>query len=371
MKKSLSVKLLKYFLSPIISSSLLATPLLAADKNPYPPLTESSLSQLQLKMFPGSSKTPSCKVLSRGPKARLEEIDPALNDFTERLLKTLKDKDEDELGRYFHPRVRKQKDRISIGTKLFATLRGRYEEPWDFSIFRVFALSLPEADKPVIPCTEDSVNITALYGYPLEFGVWIQMMSPNELSRIFMIVVPHVKEGKWYVGGLHIQQWSFQGKDYESWAKEGIAAIEAKDDITAFARFDVAQKMLFGGDFLEFPIKNEILGSRNQSILKEDVLKKAVAITGNPNIVYIGTALNPSGLAFLVREKIVKDLSTNEMREACKRSGKAMLDAGWLKHEINGINCDFIYPNNNPKQQGEIGGFYYSKRELEKVAGKK
>ena len=326
-------------------------------------LSEADLEKVRLQIFAEGAKSPSCKIISRGPGVKLESIDASLQLFTSNLLDALKNTKEEQLETFFHPRL---KGAGNIGRRLFATLRNRYATPWDFSVSRVFALYTVSGEKLVLPCPDDNIAITALYGYPIQFGIVFSMMAQNELSRIFALVVP--RQGVWYVGGFHIQQWTFMSKDFEAWANEGIEAMKSGDNTNAYLKFDIAQKMLFGGDFLSYPIKEKILESRAAAMSKEGFLDKIKQTSKNSALVYAGTALLNDGPGILIRERLTKDVTTPEIKEACTKSAKAMLDAGTIKPDMGGVQCDFIYPGENPKKQGQVGGFYLSHKQIAESA---
>ena len=339
--------------------TLVSTMAFSGQDNRPTAFNDADLEKLRLAIFAGEAAKPSCKAVSRGPGVKLEALDASLQQFAANLLECLKNGKEEQLETYFHPRL---KDKGNIGRRLFATLRSRYATPWDFSVTRIFALNTVNGDKTELTCHADDIAITTLYGYPLQFGVIFGMMAQNELSRIFALVVP--RDGVWYIGGFHIQQWTFMTKDFEVWTAEGLDAMKAGDPMNAYIKFDIAQKMLFGGDFLSYPIKEKILASRSVALTKEAFLTKIQEAAKNGAIVYAGTALLNDGPGIIIRERLTKDATTPELKDSCHKSAKNLLDAGVIKGDMGGVQCDFIYPGDNAKKQGQLGGFYLARKEI-------
>ncbi|MBF0443487.1 MAG: hypothetical protein HQK54_16390 [Oligoflexales bacterium] len=320
------------------------------------------IKKLTENLFPEkkAKPAPACKVLDRATLSKLKETELGLSLFTQNLVKYLNENNEKQFEELFHPRLRNKSE--NLGTKFFASLRHGYIKPWQFSIYRIFSLFTVNGDKQDIECPEENIMITSVYGYHLQIGLWVQLMSQNELARIYFPIVP--AKDKWYLGGVHIQQWTFKEKDYEKWVKEASGSLEKGDRLGAFLRLDVAQKMLFGGNFISFKVKNQIITARDESYKKEDLLKEVSSLIKSSNIVYIGTILGNDGIGLIIREKIEKDYTTAELEKKCLEMGYALIDGHILKPGLGGIKCDFIFEGEDPGRDGQLGGFYKSRNEL-------
>lgn len=313
---------------------------------------------LQKKLFAGVQQ-PACQIVSRGPGVKLQDVDKSLNDFVQSVFTKLQEGSGSGFKPFFHPQLRVKSD---IGERIMAIFAKTYRKPWQFSVYRVYALFSPKADKIDIACPDDQVTISGRYGYKVQFGVWLQIMGQNELGRIFLSVSP--REDKWYITGWHFQQWSQSGKDYEAWTKAGTDAFNAKKPILAHMSFDVAQKLLFGGEFIDFDVKKQIIAARDQAITKEGWLEKAQSLLKSKDEIYIGTVLAEDGVGILLRERVPTGYATNELQKRCLSKGKALIKEGWLAPGSGGLRCEFVLPGEDPDREGTLGSLFYTRSDL-------
>jgi hypothetical protein len=314
--------------------------------------------KIRKRLFAGAEDKAACSILSRGPYVNLKETDSGLEKFVGDFLAKLKEKDS-KITPFFHERLRLKDD---FGDKLFSSLKVTYKQPWDFSIFRVFALNSPHGDKSDINCPEDNVVVTTAYGYPLQLGVWVQLLSQSELGRILAMVAP-TKSG-WRVVGLHMQQWTQNGKDYEAWRQESSGYRAKGNEPLAYLSSDVSQKMLFGGTFLTFPVVTEIIAERDAVMTKENLRKRIGALLPDRDIPYAGTVLAEDGPGWLIRERLTQDQPTNELMRRCLAAGKKLISDGWITKDWGGINCNFLLPGEPAENPGKLGGFYFSQKDI-------
>lgn len=306
-------------------------------------------------------KVPACVVADRGPGISVEKVDLKLDQFLEAILSNLRHEEHQKFREMFHPRAKAPHD---IGEKIFANIKNTYEKPWQFSVFRLWALYDAGASKEHIPCPGDEgVTLTTRYGYPLQFGLWLQVMGQNELGRIFVAVVPD-RTGAWKIGGWHFQQWTHQGKDSSQLVQEALAAENNKDIITAYVKLDVAQKMLFGGEFLTYPVKEEILKHRASLLKSEDWLERVKNVSKNPEVVYAGTALGKDGIGYLLRQRVPGELTVEDLRKKCDYLASNLREAKWIHEQTGGLKCEFLMPGETPEREGKLGGFYLTRQDI-------
>lgn len=306
-------------------------------------------------------KVPACVVADRGPGISVEKVDLKLDQFLEAILSNLRHEEHQKFREMFHPRAKAPHD---IGEKIFANIKNTYEKPWQFSVFRLWALYDAEASKEHIPCPGDEgVTLTTRYGYPLQFGLWLQVMGQNELGRIFVAVVPD-RTGAWKIGGWHFQQWTHQGKDSSQLVQEALAAENNKDIITAYVKLDVAQKMLFGGEFLTYPVKEEILKHRASLLKSEDWLERVKNVSKNPEVVYAGTALGKDGIGYLLRQRVPGELTVEDLRKKCDYLASNLREAKWIHEQTGGLKCEFLMPGETLEREGKLGGFYLTRQDI-------
>lgn len=310
----------------------------------------------------GSSKeTKSCRVVSKGPKVHLNSIDPKLETLITSFIEAIKNHKPDKFKSLFH---KKTKVKADIGDRILSILKNSYKKPWDVTVFRVFALNNMDGDKSAIHCKSDQVSITPIFGYKFQVGAWIQIMAQNELARLYLATAP--TNNQWKAVGLHIQQWTFEGMDHEGWINTGLELAKT-NKVRSHMSFDVAQKLLFGGDFLTFDVKHKILEEIDLQLSKTSWLELANQKLGDGNIVYIGTLLAPEGLGILLRYRVDKQLTMTEVQKKCRSSGNKLLKLKWLARNKGGIRCEYILPREDPDKEGILGSQYFTYKDLSKV----
>lgn len=315
-------------------------------------------SALQKKLFNGVQQ-PACQIVSRGPGVKLQDVDKSLNDFVQAVFTKLQEGKGSGFKPFFHPKLRVKSD---IGERIMAIFGKTYRKPWQFSVYRVYALYSPQADKVEVACPEDQVTINGPYGYKVQFGIWLQIMGQNELGRIFLTVSP--RDDKWFITGWHFQQWSQSGKDFEAWSKAGTDAFNAKKPVLAHMYFDTAQKLLFGGDFVTFDVKKQIIAARDQSMTKETWLEKTQELLKSKDDIYIGTVMAEGGVGILLRERVPTGYATNELQKRCLAKGKTFIKEGWLPPNSGGLRCEFVLPGEDESREGKLGSLFYTHADL-------
>lgn len=313
---------------------------------------------LQNKLFKDVQQ-PACKIVSRGPGVKLQDVDKSLNDFVQTLYQKLQEGSGKDFKPFFHPQLRVKSD---IGERIMAIFGKTYRKPWQFSVYRVYAMFSPKADKVEVACPEDQIVLSGRYGYKIQFGVWLQIMGQNELGRVFLAISP--REDKWFITGWHFQQWSQSGKDFEAWTKAGTDAFNAKKPVLAHMYFDVAQKLLFGGEFVDFDVKKQVLAARDQAMTKDAWLEKVQALLKSKSEIYVGTLLAEDGVGILLREQVSTAYATNELQKRCLAKGKALLKEGWLAAGSGGLRCEFVFPGEDPEREGKLGSLYFTRKDL-------
>lgn len=300
-----------------------------------------------------------CIRLSRGPGVDLETANPGLHQLLTKLMQHLNKRESKNFQKLFHPRAKVEHD---FGERVFSILGHRYDKPWIFSVFRVWAILHPEKQRVSISCEDEAeYTINSRYGYERQYGVWLQIMGQNELGRIFLAISP-VNDQLW-ITGFHIQQWTHLGHDWEYWTLQGNKALEEKDRLKAYVHYDVAQKLLVGGDFINHIARDEIINQRNQLYTPEKLIAEIQEALKDNKIVYAATILSRDGTGLLVREMLSKIPSTHDLQKRCHQFGKTLYEKARLKGD-GGVRCSFIVPGEAIDKEGQLGGFYLSQQDL-------
>ena len=92
-----------------------------------------------------------------------------------------------------------------------------------------------------------------------------------------------------------------------------------------------------------------------------DTISGALAPT---KIVKVGSVLAPGGFGLLLRFGLEKELSSNAMKDLCKKSLKSLNDKFSELQETAGGFCGFALPQEPPDKDGVFGGIYLSRSEF-------
>lgn len=325
-----------------------------ADEGPI----ASSLEETVIKAIYSDTPTTGCTRIGQGPKAKLENIDSQLNLMLHDVLKFLSGDSSVNIHKLFHKRTRVKK---RIGKEIQSILKKTLIEPFNFSIYRIWTMYSEDLNKHIHQC-EEGVSITSLYGYKVQFGVWIQVLARNELARIYVSIVPN--KSSWKIAGFHIQQWTHLGKDFEAWTREALEDKANGQTVTAWTKFDTAQKMLFGGDFLSYTVRSAILENRDQTFSREKLRAFINNQLNDADIAYVGSMLGSDGAGLLIRERLKKEISVNDMKARCNNLGRRLIKVNAISNSSGGIYCGFLAPREDPTKDGALGGFFIPRKQL-------
>jgi hypothetical protein len=322
-------------------------------------LTSSSLSAT--KATPPSPQLPQCELISKGPGVALQTQEILLHNFLNEFLDAARTDKWGKIEGLFHPRAKRTKD---VGDKMKAILQNRYDTPWQFSVFRVWRISIPYARKAILDSCPESggAQIIAQNGYETQYMVWLQIMGQNELGRIMLAVAPD--KGRMYATALRLQQWTQQGEDAEVWVQRAEERFKADQKIPAYLALDVAQKLLAGEDLLIYPRQRQIIDARNGIVSQAELVKKLNETLNINTIAYIGSLLTKEGTGILIREVIEKQEVTSILQERCKSRAEGLIKMGWLVAGKTGLRCNYIFPGMDPEKDSQMGGFYFAPEDL-------
>jgi hypothetical protein len=312
---------------------------------------------LDNKSAPPQSAT--CFLLDRGPGVQLKEQNPGLHQLVNQLMTQLKNEEPKGFDKLFHPRAKVKPD---TGERTFAILKHRYQQDWNFSIFRVWAFFHPEKQKDIHHCEDDqSLSLVTDHGYQLQYGVWIQIMGQNELGRIYATIAPY--KNRLWVTNFHIQQWTHNGQDWQSWVEAGNKALADNKRIKAYIAYDIAQKLLDGGHLIIYKIKKDIIEQRDKLFTQQKLVKAINQELDKHAIVYAGTIMTKKGTGLIVRIQLAKMIPSTEMRTRCKAIGRNLIETPWLQGK-GGLRCSYILKGQPVDRDSRIGGYYFNQNDL-------
>jgi hypothetical protein len=290
----------------------------------------------------------------------LQDSEVTLHSLLEKFIADLQQNKFEQLNEYFHPRAKVKSD---IGDKIQSIISNRYNAPLQYSVFRVWRLTSPNASKTVLEnCPEsDTAKIIGSFGYERQFAVWIQIMGQNELGRLILSIAPD--KGKLSIVGFRIQQWTQSGEDWRAWAGHAEEAEGKKNTKQAYLAYDIAQKLLDGKDFVTYPIQPALKQKRDEMFSQLKLVETVNKDLGIETTAYVGTLLAKEGCGIFLREYISKELPTSTLHDMCVTRGKTLQKTGWLS-QTQGLRCNYLFKGMDPQQDSGLGGFYITADDL-------
>lgn len=321
----------------------------------YAKETDETVSTLRKKIF-GDEKWQSkaCEVVSKGLKDELKGVDEKLHQFIGSIIEDHKEINLAAFKNKFHPRLGMTEKTLK---SVFDDIALTYGRPTSFTIYRIWALNTVDGSPDLLPCFEDRLAIGSHYGYPLQFGVWIQVMGESELGRIFASVVP-ARDIGWRIGAWHLQQWTHKTKDPQKWVEEALEDFEKKAILPAYVKLDIASKLLDGGGYV-YPMFLEDVKVTKESYLNGMTFEKLVQsiIGSKAKIAYLSSIFARDGAGLLVRFEVAKDATVQQTRELCE-AATAKLHAHAKEVHLGGIKCSFVVPGESKDKDGRLGSIF-------------
>ncbi len=318
---------------------------------------------LRKKIFSANIDKPDCSVVVRRLSDELVPVDSSLKTFLDTLLQGLREKKPSLLKPLFHPRL-KVKDAQT--ENIFQTIGSSVVEPWEFSVYRMWAINLPGGKSADISCENGDVELTPHINYPLQFGLWLQIMGRNELGRIYLSIVPDPK-GTWRIGAFHIHQWTHLGKDPQAWAE--LAQLDEKSGtkLPAYLKYDIAAKLSNVSYFVQTKLKQQIVAARDALYSKDRLLVEMQKLYKDFPISYVDSVLASDGAGMVFRIIVKGEESAVQLKELCMKLGKQFYSDPVNRKSLGGLRCSYALPLEKPEQEGILGGRFFAKTEFLKI----
>ncbi len=311
---------------------------------------------LRLSLFK-NPKEPSCQTVKTHPRGETD-IDPTLSRFLVSLINTIQKKNDKDLQPLFHPRLNVSLNALA---EILARMDNTYGAPLDISIYRLWALNTADGSPQTLSCPGERLHVYAQYGYPLQFGLWLQAMGTKELGRIYVSIVPVA--GTWQIGGFHVEQRTHESKDAESWASEAEKDKAKGLKESAFAKYDLAVKLSDAGKLLELADHEELIKKRD-AVQSRSEWEKSIMDAAKPaQVLYSATILVIGGAGIVIRQKIDAEISVEAMKKDCKALTQRIKDKSWSGGLV-GVRCAYNLPKEDPKTDGALGGLFVAFSEL-------
>ncbi|MFK7872946.1 MAG: hypothetical protein AB8C84_07205 [Oligoflexales bacterium] len=317
------------------------------------PLLPLPVESIRSQIFSAESPAASCVRLF--PK----QIPSGAQEKLKILLKSIKEQDAIELSQLFHPRLKMTPSKI--GQALIQMKLG-LKGPLEVSMHRFWALQNVENSIQSLSCPYTTeVSLYPQYGYPLMFGVWIQILGQEDLGRVFVTFVPH--HDRWVLGGFHYMRWSYHGLSYEHLLQRGEQRRLVGDTFGARMWFDLSGKYLSGAGLYELPIQKEIFQFRDQVLPENEWKFEVQKLLPGHKVKHIASLFTVDGFGLLIRTQIVHKPS-DSLTEQCQGIIKSLQKSNpvWWGG-ISGVRCSFVMAGENFLQEGRLGYIYLPTRQ--------
>lgn len=316
------------------------------------PPENSPKEKLRLAIFGADSVNAGCLPIRMTPKKAGPENDPDLDIFVREIVAAVESRDEMKLQPLFHRRT--NTGLAAIGES-FARMASVVGPPLNASVYKLWALNTVDGSPKGLACNDEGATAFPLYGYPLQFGLWLQILGKAEIGRIYISIVP--ADGRWNIGSYHFHQWTHAEKDPGSWVKEAFKAKDTGDLVGAYMRFDLAKKLLAAGKFLEIPAAVDAESARESVMSSEKFLDTVRMGASKDDLPFIATLLVVDGVGLLYRLRVPDEISTNDIKSRCLTHVTNVKKQPWAKG-IMGVRCSFLMPKELAEKEGGLGGIY-------------
>jgi len=315
------------------------------------------------KIFGKNSSKAACAVISRGLKYN-KVRDPNLIGFIKTIQSAVANKDHSKLVPLFHPRL---KVKPTVVERMLISFSGTYGgNKFDVTPYRVWALNSPNGHATLTECTDDKLSLRSFYGYPLQMGILFQVTGTEEIGHSYIAAVP--KKDKWYIGAWHKMQWTHNGRDPEWWVDQGLEEAKKDNKMAAYAKMDIAHKLMDGGAFVYYQLRKDAEATRDSYLKASDWKKYFDDLLPDEKIVHAGTALIEDGAGIILRYVVDHNLPSNKLRDKCRKIGIRIYRESWTKN-MGGLKCSMVTKYEDPKREGSLGGNYFTAAELRKGNG--
>ena len=311
-----------------------------------------SIASIATSPVPTTTPTPqarSCRALTSKSLTSFAEVEPQVNQLIAAIVSAINKENSKALQALLHPRL--QRNQVDLGT-FFNRLRFIYRAPWTINVTRLWALHTAESVAE-LHCATDTLYLKPLYGYDLQYFLWLSVVGKQELGRV---IIPLVNSrGKWVIGALHTRQWTHLGFDFNDWLTKAMQA--QAQPMHAWALFDITQKLLQDSPFMRFP-QRAALFKAQQQIMPTAQWQTKIKKTASPyTVLFVNSIFTPDGVGILLRLQLTKALSGRDLNHTCRTLLDVFKQQQWFAN-LRGIKCSFVVKGEPTDREGVLGGIY-------------
>lgn len=290
-------------------------------------------------------------------KASFSYVDPGLNKLLDLLASGLENKDQPSLRKLFHPRLNVGSSAIN---GVFGKMKASLGKKVEASVHTLWALYTKDKSADDILCSEEEMTISPQYGYELQFGVWISLLGEKELGKVYATIVP--SNGHFYIGAFHFQVWTHKSKNHLDWIAEADKDYEKKDFVSAYIKYDLAKKLIFGNTHFKLQIEDKIQNFLESNLNKNAWETELANIVSPEKIIYATSILTREGAGLKLRFLIPKELSAVDIKKHCKEKYTMLMNkTPWFKN-LDGLRCGYNLPHEAKlNKDGFLGSIFVDK----------
>ena len=298
-----------------------------------------------------------CQPLTQSGLTTFAAVAPAVNKLITAIVTAIRAENVKALHTLLHPRL--QRRDIDLGA-FFTRLRFIYRAPWTLNVTRLWELR-PAQSVAELHCAADTLYLKPLYGYELQYFLWLSVVGKKELGRVIMPLVNN--KNKWVIGALHTRQWTHLGLDFNDWLEKAMRA--QSEPLYAWALFDITQKLLQDSPFMRFP-QRHALHRAQQAVLPSAKWHTKIKKTAAPHrVIFSNSILTPAGIGILLRLQLAQELSGKDLNRTCQTLLTSFKKQPWFKN-FHGIKCSFVVKGEPTDREGVLGGIYLPRQEASK-----
>ena len=261
---------------------------------------------MSLKMFLLGGLFASQALFGKVPTCRELEPQEKLAEEAQKVLDAFLLFQPENLVRKIHPRLKVSMKEISslishVSIGGGGHLRG--------SVYKLWFIDNPSHEAKYVPCGE--AQVLTHYGYEQQVSVFLEFTGDSETLRTYFTLVP--KEGKWLIGSLKSQKWTYLKKDPSAWLAESLK--QKTQPIFFFMHADLALKLADWSPLLKLRLGDEIRKIKEKTFPDKMFLESIQALLGPFSLHQIQTLFAQDGVGLKVILKKSPDLIGTEKME--------------------------------------------------------
>lgn len=269
-------------------------------------------------------------------------VGEGLGSFLYTLLKALEQKDYKTLASLMHPRLKANENSVAKtihGLNLGKSITISYHQIW--------AVYSHDHSSDNIPCPSEELSLSPHYNYPLQFMLWFSLRGEKELARLIATVVP--TGGELYLGTLYSHMWTHATKPPMQWVAEGDQEQASDALMSAYVKYRIAQKLLYGGSYIRLFFSDKITQFLKTNISSNTWLTNLRTLLPTQNDEKLTSAsaiLAEDGAGILFKFSLPSTWNFKTKENHCQQNLNKLMTQTWFEN-LQAIRCEYTLADNN------------------------